>query len=417
MVMKYQLVVLGPNAARYSDLLAGPMEERLRALGLNPSADLQVLREADFGAVNWKGNPVGLWFGGTGAASTDELGRLIARKAPVLPLVEDLTDYPKKTPPLLHPINARKWDDERVPGDVLRVLRLTRDLRQAFISYKRVESQAVANGFFEALSHRGYRVFLDTASVEAAEPFQDILWDRLADMDLMVLLDSPTALNSRWVNEELTRVNQLGLGVLQLVWPNHKPYAGTELSERRDLTDADFEGGAARPGAELTRAALAQVVRDAEWVRIRSLAARRTRVVHELVARAVGKGLAVQVQPSGPLTIRRPTGGTVVGLALPLIGLPDAWSIHQAEKDLRKLREREDAADLKAVESLLKRDGVRLVYDGLGVQAERGEFLVWLNDQLRLRTMSLDRAGGQSANPVDQWLAGLPDRDPRKEEV
>ena len=85
-------------------------------------------------------------------------------------------------------------------------------MRQTFISYRRTDSRRVAEDLFNELSQRKYTVFLDTASVESAVPFQDALWDRLADMDLLVLLDSPNALTSRWVNDELVQVNNLGLG-------------------------------------------------------------------------------------------------------------------------------------------------------------------------------------------------------------
>ena len=115
-------------------------------------------------------------------------------------------------------VNGIAWDDARLTGDILKAFGLTRELRQAFISYKRSDSAGIARQLAHILFDRGYQIFLDTASVERGVAFQDVLHDRLANIDLVILLDSPHALDSVWVHEELDMVNQLGLGVLQLAW-------------------------------------------------------------------------------------------------------------------------------------------------------------------------------------------------------
>ena len=76
---------------------------------------------------------------------------------------------------------------------------------------------------------------------EASE-FQSVLWDRMADADLLVLIDTPRALSSRWVREELARAQALGLGVLQVVWPAYARTPGTEFCEPRYLDATDFDG-------------------------------------------------------------------------------------------------------------------------------------------------------------------------------
>ena len=123
---------------------------------------------------------------------------------------------------------------------------------------------------------------------------------------------------------------------------------------------------------------------------------------------------ANRLHPIGPLTIREPAlDGTspgdapIVGLALPVIGLPDAWSIHQSEKDLIKLAQREDRKELAQINDLLNSNGVRIVYDGLGVQADRAEHMVWLNQGLPLMTTNFDRSKGENLDPLTGWLRGL----------
>jgi hypothetical protein len=284
-----------------------------------------------------------------------------------------------------------------------------------FISYRRSDATPVAQGLHEAFIGRGYRVFLDTASVEAGARLQDVLWDRLADMDLLILLDSPHALTSRWVNDELTRVNQLGLGVLQLIWPSpHRRSRGTELSEPFDLMPADFVAGNAGPDDQLTETALARVTARAEEVRIRSLSARRARVVNELLDRADQLLYRPDVYPMGPITLRARDAGAaadapILGVAIPLIGLPDAWSIHQVEKQIAKLLEYEDEdqEDRDRIKQLLEQGGVRIVFDGLGVQSDHTEHYSWLNGHLVLKTSHFDRPLGPQRDPLDDWLTSL----------
>ncbi len=415
--LNYRLVVLGPAADRYPDLLRGRLRKGFEDLGLDPDADLEVAYGLDSGLFDEHlGNPVGVWFGGEGRpvqAHLDLLERLRDVGAPILPLVEDLTRFSALVPEVLRPINGLQWDSDQVAGDILRGFRLTRDLRQAFISYRRTDARRVAEGLFDTLSRRKFHVFLDTASVESTEPFQDVLWDRLADMDLLVLLDSPNALTSRWVNDELVRVNNLGLGVLQLVWPGHVPYSGTELSVRFQLDPSDFEqGGSLGPEDRLTSAALERVAALAEDVRIASLGARRTRVVGELVT-LVPTALRVDVQAIGPLLFR-PAGATqagadLLGIVLPIVGMPDAWSMHREELTLgHRLGVR--GVDPATVLGLIHEDRVRAVYDGLGIRKDRTEHLIWLNSHLPLKTVPVDRnraAAGGAPTELGQWLKSL----------
>jgi hypothetical protein len=418
---KYSLVVLGPSADRYPDLLGGRLRKGFEDLGLDPNEDLEVVSPADADQFDeHQKSPVGLWFGGQddpGEAHRELLVRLQSVGATVLPLVEDIRRFPDLVPDELKPINGLQWDNEQVPGDVLRAFRLTRELRQTFISYRRTDSRRVAEDLFNELSQRKYTVFLDTASVESAVPFQDALWDRLADMDLLVLLDSPNALTSRWVNDELVQVNNLGLGVLQLIWPGHKPYGETQLSTRMQLAPSDFEGGDFGPAGRLTEEALGRVAVMAEQVRIASLAARRRRVVGEFVA-LVPAGMRADVQAVGPLVLR-PADATEVapepiGVVLPVVGIPDAWLLYQEQLGLDRLRLGVRGVDDATIMALVKRGGVRVIYDGLGVRKGRADHIIWLNGHLPLGTLPIDSRPGGAGSPKELvgWLESLSRSDP-----
>lgn len=382
--MKYQLVVLGPGKDGVLSELVSEFEERLKDLGLDPDADGDIL-EADRGdEVDWDGIPVAIWFGGKDAveqSDKDILGKFLDEQFPVFPVVTDSKRFQESVPSELHRINGQDWDVARLTADVLHALRLTRPQRQAFISYKRSESRGVAVQVFEALVHRGYRAFLDTASIESGVDFQEALWGRMADVDLLVFLDSPNALSSRWVYQELARAHDLGLGALQLIWPNHSRTSGTEFSDFVQVQMSDFQHGTADKDDLLTTERLDEFLVAAERARIRSLNARRLRVVADLTDQAMDVGLDAVVHPVESVELQR--NGTRVASVVPFVGLPDGPSIQREEQHFQP-------------------DGltnVRIVYDGLGMDPSWLDHLEWLNLHHGLQTTQVENIGA--------WLGEL----------
>ncbi|NEP61886.1 MAG: toll/interleukin-1 receptor domain-containing protein [Symploca sp. SIO2G7] len=222
--MKYQLITVGPLIHEYADSLETELLRDFEELGLDNNRYFEILGSSHADQINWDGTPVMVWFGGSGQEEDKDielLNSFLEFNHPVFPVVKNLKKYADNVPPTLHKINGIEWDEARLAADILRAFRLSRKQRQAFISYRRTETRAVAVQLFAELSLHGYRAFLDTASVESGVDFQEALWGRMADVDLLIFLDSPNALTSRWVYEELARAHNLGLGVLQLVWPNH----------------------------------------------------------------------------------------------------------------------------------------------------------------------------------------------------
>jgi hypothetical protein len=201
----------------------------------------------------WDNTPAGVWFGGTETsdqADLDILEKLLQENLPVFPVIDKLDNYKQLVPASLHRINGHVWESADPQVDpkggatlvtnILGALWLTRLQRQAFISYKRDDTRGVAIQLFHALSQSGYQPFLDLWSIDSGVAFQDALWERMADIDLLIFLDSVHALSSRWVHEELARAHALGLGVLQLVWPNHRRTQDTEFSDWIPLEPADL---------------------------------------------------------------------------------------------------------------------------------------------------------------------------------
>src|SRR3546814_9098176 len=88
----------------------------------------------------------------------------------------------------------------------------------------------------------GFDVFLDTHDIRPGDPFQDVLWHRLVDSDVMVMLDTPTYFDSRWTRQEIGRARAQEIQVLRVIWPEHTPNKLTDLAETIYLDPKELEG-------------------------------------------------------------------------------------------------------------------------------------------------------------------------------
>jgi hypothetical protein len=384
-------VSLGPWASACVPDLKAELEARLGDLGLDPASDFELLDATRNGQIEWDATPVGVWFGAQGSTDSDHLAvltQLLSENCVIFPVVDNSQDYQQKVPERLWSINGHEWNPPRLVSDILRTFRLTRAQRQAFISYKRSESNGVALQLFNALTQYGYRVFLDTVSVEAGTDFQQTLWGRMADVDLLVFFDTKNALSSRWVHEELARAHDLGLGVLQLIWPDHTRTPGTELSDFIRLMSEDFSNGSADAADLLKDDVLKRVLTEAERSRIRSLKTRHDRVLTDLVEQAHDYQLEAVIHPieavAHPVvSIELRRADQRIAIAIPLVGIPDAITIHQLEKIFAPTHH-----------SISK-----IIYDGLGLQSDWADHLDWLNRHHGLQT--------NQVATLDTWLGGL----------
>lgn len=371
---RYELVLLGPEKEAHKSALEGRVSELFKAIGLEFEADGKLFIGGRI-EPDWSGFPVAVWFGGTGAADTAELELMrefLDKGFTLFPVVDSLANYSSRVPAELKAINGQEWDIAKVSADVMKGFRLARALRQVFISYKRTESAGVAHQLFHELNERGFRVFLDTASVDAGVDFQKALWSRMADVDLVVLLDTKNALNSAWVHQELNRAHDLGLGVVQLIWPDHKQTPGTELSFPIVLKDADFVDADFDKDGILHTNKVGEVIRSIESERIRSLSARRTRLVEGLLEHVNSKGATVYVHPMKNVDVLK--GSKKIVEVVPFVGVPDSLALHQHELG-------------KAHEPTI------IVYNGLGVDQEWLEHLAWLNTKGTVTVHQIDDFG------------------------
>jgi hypothetical protein len=377
----YQIVIFGSakgaaDATQVTSALTSTISARVADMGMNPKTDLAFPAPG-----NW--NPrmpvAGVCLGGPSPTAADETAAadLLAAGAFVIPLVPTILNYTSQIPQALRGVNAMARDAadpdfELVAARLLEELRLLRSRRLVFISYKRSESKAVAQQLFRAFDARSFDVFLDTRSVQGGKAFQDVLWDRMSDSDLIVLLDSPKALDSKWVDKEVSRANEMGIGTLQIVWPGRNRSPGTDFAEALYLDPGDI-GQPLSEDSELTAAMVNRIVTTAEAVRARSFAARRARVVTEFQKHAQERGLVANLIDPDMLTLNHPRHGNV--LVFPIVGQPRSRHMHGAFVRVGQTK-----------------DMVLLLYDPLGFLPDTQQRLVWLSENLPTKALPTTQA-------------------------
>lgn len=386
----YQIVVLDATGGTLSATLIATCRKRVAELGLAPDEAVRFFTATDVDRVAYDRAPLAaVYFGGDDQPMelATAASQLRQHGAFILPVVPDLAHFTRYVPTCLHPVNGKALDPsdpnlEAIAQRLLEELRLVRDKRLLFISYKRSESGTVAEQLYRVFDERAFDVFLDTHSVRSGLEFQSILWDQVGDADLLILLDTPKALSSRWVAQELARANAIGLGVAQLIWPGHARTPGTDFAYPVYLEPSDFEPGYPQLGVEarLRPPTLQSVATLAESLRARSVAARRTRIVGELCRQAIDVGFEVDIQPARCIDVRSPK--RTVTRVFPVVGHPDSLQIHTCF----------DGCGDPGV------DGV-LLYDPLGMLTTKSTHLAWLNDYLPLKALPI--------TDVQKWLTGL----------
>jgi hypothetical protein len=253
---KYQLVVLGPEGDRQVKECSNRLDHSLKLafnqLGVNPKKFLTHVMSgiADPG-MNRRLPSVAVFFGLSSPKldrhDTERLDYLLTDGVLIIPVVADMAHFGSQVPGQIAHLNgislaACGTDFERLAARVLEGFGLLRERRRLFISYRRVETSGVAAQLYEALDASGFDVFLDTHGVLLpGEPFQDILWHRLADTDVALLLDSPEFLASRWTEEELARANTSNIQILQVLWPGQMEGATAAFSAFHPLSQENFK--------------------------------------------------------------------------------------------------------------------------------------------------------------------------------
>lgn len=379
---QYQIFILNALNHRNGGVLKNTLRERVSDLGLDPDEVLTFLEPSETGRYDTHSPAAAAYFGGKSydPGLNSAVDQLMADGVPIVPVVEHLKGYRSQIPARLHPVNGFEWSAadpqmEGIAALLLENLRLLRQRRKLFISYKRIESRHVAMQLYHELDKSSFQVFLDTHGVRQGALFQDELFHRMADCDLVVFLNTETVLESDWVKREVEQADAMGITVLQILWPNVTRDPRTSLFIPEQLEDSDFLHHGEN-GGELTPAALERLVAVTERARARALAGREKRMLGPLCTQAVARGLNPNVQRMRYVDLEKPAGEGTARIFLGL-GVPDAVLFHDSEEMLE--------APVP--------DTMRLLYDERNLTSRWRDHLSWLSAMAKVKTLEINQLG------------------------
>jgi len=390
MKFKYQLILIGNKSAFLNDIKKS-ISINAQELGLNEESIL-ILDAKNFWSQYISNVPTfGLYFGDNEGKfkHLNILSKLIKDANLILPIVQDIRKFTSHTPNKVHGINgfqlADNNDIEKLVSLIFEGLGLLRLSRRLFISYKRDESTGVAIQLYEKLEKNGFDVFLDTHSIRPGEPFQDELWHRLADTDVVLLLNTPGFLKSNWTTMELAQANAMSIGILQLIWPTHELEREAEISLPYKLTDDDFESkGIIDAKSYLKEAIIEKIVNKTESLRARSLGARQDNIVSEFMNVAHKLGKQAYLQPEKFITLRNDSGKELI--IIPTVGVPQAFTYYRSDEFYNRILNDSNRE-------------VFLVYDQFNIRERWLNHLSWLDTYLPVKTIKVTE--------IEKWLRNL----------
>lgn len=157
-----------------------------------------------------------------------------AKAQEVLPIVQDVSKFGDCIPPSMGSINAFVLNDEKLvhklKNRVLSWFGLLDNTRKIFISYKRSDTTALAHQLFDTLIKKGYIPFLDSYSLEPGVDFQEYLMNEISDADMFIMLNSSNYDQSDYTKAELVVASKLGIGILQVTFPESKIFDEAQIS-------------------------------------------------------------------------------------------------------------------------------------------------------------------------------------------
>jgi hypothetical protein len=364
----YELAILGSPAPEMVGRLKAAIAGMVDDFGLSVGSDVVIHDATTISGRDKRVAFAAVYFGGDAQADIPALEELIQSSASIIPCVSANGDFALQVPKLLTFSNGLKLraDDTElieVASALLECAGLLRRQRRVFVSYRRTEARAAALQLHDLLTGRGFDVFLDTHGIRPGDPFQEVLWHRLVDSDLMIMLDTPTYFESRWTREEIGRARAKDIQVLRVIWPAHTPSKMTDLAETIRLDEADLAG----EDGPIVEERVDQIILQVELLRSRAIAARYLSITGKLRADVEKFGGSIEGIGAHRAIALRLLNEQVIW-AYPIIGVPTAETLN----DVVVKAQRADQS-AKPV----------LVYDHIGIQKAWGDHIRWLNEQIQ----------------------------------
>ncbi len=365
----YEFAILGWIFPRKRDLIVSAIEKSVTDFGLVIGQDVIIhdaksVLERDKSAAF-----VAVYIGDSCHFDAEIVEQLLQESVPIIPTLGPKDDFNTHIPEFLQVLNVhrRRHDDPsmtELTSAMLEAVGLLRRQRRVFISYRRVESQTAASQLHDLLSARGFDVFLDTHDIRPGDPFQDMLWHRLCDSDVMIMLDTPTYLDNKWTRQEFARALTKEIHILRVVWPEHQPSRLTELAKTIYLDSNDLVG----VGGPIRTQKADEIALSVERLRSRSIASRYLLITGRLRADVQKFGATIEgIGAHRAIVVRLPDDRRI--WAYPVIGIPTA----------KNLNDIEDSTAPNVGQGELP----VLLYDDIGIDRSWSNHLDWLNEKVK----------------------------------
>lgn len=369
MRFKYQVIFLGDVANHACIEIKSRFFKKIHEMGL-PGDAFELIDASNFELTyNNKQPAFAYYFGKENHGNCDEkiLKVLLDNGDAIIPVFFKEGNFENEIPELIRQMNGKPYSSvnaDKFVNYAFESLRLLRQTRKLFISYRRVDSTKIANQLFDALNRCNYDTFLDDYSIAAAQDFQEELNHRLSDCDVLIQLYTKNFSNSKWCQEEITNANQKRIGVLAIIWPNQKLDSHNQLCEMMPLTDSDFEDEI------LTDGVVSEITRRVESLRVRNMAARQDDLVGEFIKEAskVGRQLVQEYK-----YLVEYKNGLPNNVFVPAVGVPQSYDCYNS----LEFRDMLKCQDVK----------LNLIYDDLRIKKKWIEHLDWLNKSLEVKTI------------------------------
>lgn len=323
----YELAIMGSPSGEQVQDLKEHISQVVEAFGLHLGLDVALsVRPGEFNPP--QNAPAAVVFFCSPGVSTAALDSVLRRGIPVLPVASAGDLIASEIPQQVKALNCLTCAQDglqRIATALLECVCLLPRQRRVFLSYRRGDARGAALQLFNAFSARLFDVFLDTHGIPPAEDFQAVLWHRLCDSDVLVMLDTAGYFESRWTSAEFGRALAKGISVLRVGWPRVIASRRTDTVSRVDLADNEVDPNS----GELLPAAIGRICSQLELVRAQSYAVRKLNLLSKLqqgVECIGGRIDAVGARNAVHLTL--PDGKEIV--VYPSVGVPTALTLNDA---------------------------------------------------------------------------------------
>lgn len=375
MKYKYQLVLIGENEELFKSLqlqLQKSFDELKLVVDL-----LKIIHENNIDEYSG-GQPAFVIYAGHKNDFTDNQKEILEKQKLdgniILPVFDK--SFTDEIPDFLSNQNGVTFNDNvlKISNIILEGFELLRKNRKLFISYKRSESSNIAIQLYEFLEKNNFDVFIDTHSIDKGEEFQEELWHRMTDCDLILMLNTKEFLKSDWCKQELDKAHVKRIGIVHLLWPDCDFEDFAHLAFSLKLKDSNFD----RPlfsdltKGRLKKNILTEILNLVESSRARNLASRQDALITEFTQAAKDNKQEVSLQYSRYITQALPNGKSKI--YIPTIGIPQSINCHNSQKLIEKIESR-------------KIESITLIYDEMSIRNYWLEHLDWLNNYLEIKTL------------------------------